>query len=103
MQSPKEDEIAEIGIDQAGRLYVQPAKQTFPYVYRAAMEVHWDQARGVLFSPKPREWSYRQWFRQILDAVTDEYGVHLRIGVGTTWTNVPDLLRTQIEADRHGA
>jgi len=98
-----EDEIAEIGIDQAGRLYVRPAKQSFPNIYRAAKEVGWDQARGVLFSPQPREWSYRDWFRQILAAVTDEYGVHLRIGVATTWSNVPDLLRTQIEADIHGA
>jgi len=95
-----EDQIAEIGIDHDGRLYVRPIGRTFPYIYRAAMEVGWDPVRGVLFSPKPRECSYRDWFRQILAAVTDEYGIRLTVGPRAIWSNVSDELRKQIETDQ---
>jgi len=37
-----EDEIAEVGIDHDGRLYVRPTGHSFPYIYRAAKEVSWD-------------------------------------------------------------
>ncbi len=95
-----EDEIVEVGIDPYGKLYVRPAYQSFPYIYRAAMEVGWDPVRGALFSPEPRQWSQLDWFRQILAAIADEYGVRLRIGAATAWTNVPELLRMQIETDQ---
>src|SRR5689334_21081348 len=93
-------EIDEIGIDQGGKLYVRPANWSFPYVYRAAMEIGWDPVRGVLFSPRQREWSHLDWFRQILAAAADEYGVRLKIGAATAWSNIPVLLRTQIETDQ---
>jgi hypothetical protein len=95
-----EHEITEVGIDHDGRLYVRPAGQSFPYIYRAAKEVGWDPARGVLFTPKPREWSYRDWFRQIVAAISDEYRVRLRVSPAAVWSNVPDELRKQIETDQ---
>jgi Integron Cassette Protein Hfx_Cass5 len=95
-----EDQIVEVGIDQDGKLYVRPGEQTFSYIYRAAMGVGWDSLRRALFAPKAREWSYLDWFRQILAAAADEYGVRLRIGAATTWSDVPDLLRSQIERDQ---
>ena len=95
-----EDEIVEVGIDEDGKLYVRPANQNFPYIYRAAMGVEWDPVRGILFAPKPRGWSHLDWFRQILAAVADEYGVRLRVGAATAWSNIPELLRMQIETDQ---
>ena len=95
-----EDEIIEIGICQDGKLYLRPTNQSFPHIYRAAMEVGWDPVCGVLFTPKPREWSHLDWFRQILAAVANEYGVRLRISAATAWSNVPELLRMQIETDQ---
>jgi hypothetical protein len=95
-----EEQIIEVGIDHDGKLYIRPREQTFPYIYRAAMDVRWDPNRGVLFAPKPREWSYLDWFRHILAAVGDEYGVRLRIGTTTVWSDVPDLLRSLIETDQ---
>ena len=68
------DQIIEIGIDHEDRLYIRPEKQTFEYIYRAAAEVGWDNKEKVLFSPKPREWSYYVWYRHILDIAKDEYG-----------------------------
>jgi|ThiBiot_500_plan_2_1041550.scaffolds.fasta_scaffold89044_1 hypothetical protein len=98
-----DDQIAEIGIDPDGQLYVRPKISTFPHIYRAAMKVGWDPLRGVLFSPKPSEWSYRDWFRPIITAVASEYGVRLRVGPGTIWSNIPVELRKQIETDQASA
>lgn len=88
----------EIGIDPEGRLYVRPAKATFELIYRAAMEVHWDGPERRPFSPKPRKTTYPQWFRQILDAAADEYGIKLNITEKTNWSNVPDAIKSEIEA-----
>ena len=66
------DEIAEIVIDAAGQLHVVPASHAFPYIYREAMEVHWDPERHSLYSPPPREWSYSRWFQQILVAAREQ-------------------------------
>jgi len=66
------DEIEAVGIEGNGSLWVKPATSTFPFIYREAMEVHWDDERRCLYSPKPREWSYLRWFRQIRDAARDQ-------------------------------
>ena len=49
------DSIAEIGIDEQERIYVRPSRATFPYIYREAVEIHWEPVRRNLHSPKPRE------------------------------------------------
>jgi hypothetical protein len=97
---PKADEIAEIGIDAENRLYVRPKQTTYPFIYRAAMGVHWDPGRQVLHGDAPRELSHAAWFRQILGAVRDEYGTNLTISSGTVRSSVPEALRIEIEADR---
>jgi len=93
-----EDTIAEIGIDEAGRLYVRPSANSFEHIWRAAMEVTWDESKRRLFSPKPREWTYADWFKQILAAAADEYGASLTLTSDTAWINVSDTLRSEIEA-----
>jgi len=92
------DTIAEIGIDQSGRLYIKPTTKKFPYIYREAMEVTWDTTTDALYSPVPREWSYRDWYRQIVNAATEQ-GCALMITSETRWTNVPDDLRSKIEGN----
>jgi hypothetical protein len=72
-------DIAEIGIDEAERLYVKPVSGDFSHIYPAAMEVHWSPQEKSLYSPKPREWSYLNWYVQILYAAKDEYGILLVI------------------------
>ena len=93
-----EDIIAEIGIDDKGRLYICPASTSFPYIYRAAMEVGWDDKTGRLFSPQPRKWTYIDWFNQIIAATSDEYGTRLRLTAGTVFVNIPDPLRAEIQS-----
>lgn len=93
-----EDMIAEIGIDDEERLYVRPTSTSFPHIYRAAMEVGWDDKTGRLFSPKPRKWTYVDWFSQIIAAASDEYGTRLNVVAGTVFVNIPDTLRTEIQS-----
>jgi len=82
--------IAEISIDQEGRLRVRPESTEFPFIYREAMEVTWDAASRSLCTPKPREWTYIRWFRQILDAARQS-GFELIVDDGTRWTNADSI------------
>jgi hypothetical protein len=90
------DRIAEIRIDATGRLCVVPETNSFPFIYRAAMEVHWDEKDKYLYSPPPREWPYIRWFQQIIAAVRGEYGCALVITSETLWQNIDDALKISI-------
>ena len=92
--------IEEITIDAAGRLLVRPVLKTgtdFAFIYRAAVGVNWDPRSASLVAPKPKEWSYIDWFRNIIAAVRSEYGDQLTLSSETEWSNVPSDLRQQIE------
>ena len=91
-----EEHITNVGIEGCGSLFVTPATRTFPQIYRAAMEVGWNDAKSRLFSPSPKEWSYIRWFEQIVGAAAFEYGVLLRVGPSTVWSNIPPDLRAAI-------
>ena len=92
----KNDWIIRVEIDSEGRLRVKPSEQTFPHIWRAAMEVNWDPDSGTLFGPRPREWTYPMWFQQIVAAAWDEYGVRLFLSASTTWLNVPAGIQAEI-------
>ncbi|MFD1218131.1 hypothetical protein [Microbulbifer celer] len=67
-----EDKIKEIGIDGEGRLYLKPAVETFPMIYREAMEVHW----------------------------SSEHGCKLVASSDVTWVNIPAELQAQIVGEQ---
>ena len=92
----EKDLIAEIGIDSEERLFVRPTKKSYPMIYRDAAEVHWDADKGVLYSPKPREWSYTDWFKHIL-CVADPSCDGLYLNGQTKWSQIPQPLRSEIE------
>jgi len=89
------DKIKEIGIDALERLYVVPQVETFPYIYREAMEVHWDKNHKFLYAPKPRNWSRFDWFKQIISAAKEQ-GCLLHICEETAWVNIPGELKSDI-------
>lgn len=91
------EKISEIAIDDSGRLIVKPTKQEFDYIYRSALEIHWDSKKKCLYSPKPREWTYLDWYKQIMAAVESEYGYELILTAETKWTNAPATLKDKIE------
>ena len=94
----KTDTIEEIGIDASGRLYVKPATQNFHMIWRSGAEVHWDVENQSLYSPKPREWSFLDWYKHILAVAKegDGGGCILRITASIVWTNIPVELKSQI-------
>jgi Integron Cassette Protein Hfx_Cass5 len=94
----KADDIALIEIDDSGRLCVSPKSASYPFIYRAGMEVHWDPQSKYLFSPPPIEWSYTRWLRQIREAVKGEYGVTLAITPQTQWRNIDEALKSELAA-----
>lgn len=91
----KTDHIREIKIDEQGRLCITPKATDFSLIYRSAMEVYWDENGKFLYSPKPREWSYFDWYLQILSATLD-CSCMLFLTEKTVWSNVPDELKHQI-------
>ena len=91
----EQDQIKEIGVDDKGRLYITPLSKEFPYIYREAMEVHWDRENKFLYSPKPREWSYFDWFKQIILAAKKQ-SCFLYTAENTTWINIPNDLKSEI-------
>jgi hypothetical protein len=96
MTIKQKDSIKEIRIDALERLCVTPEEQDFCFIWRAAMEVHWDEKGKFLYSPKPREWSYFDWYMHILSAAKDEYGCKLFLTNKTSWVNIPIVLKEQI-------
>lgn len=91
----KTDQIKEIEIDDSGRLCIFPEKEKFTMIYRTATEVHWDNEKLFLYSPKPRDWSYFDWYKHIINVVND-CGCTLLLTKETVWTNISSSLKEQI-------
>jgi hypothetical protein len=92
----RQDEIIEIGIDENEQLFIKPKSERFTLIYRTATEVHWNEKGLFLYSPKPREWSYYDWYRHITNMAEKECNCKLMLTPRTTWTNIPDDLKKQI-------
>lgn len=90
------DSISEISIDDEERLRVYPRSTTYDHIYRSATEVRWDTQEKYLYSPKPREWSYLDWYAQIVKAVKSEYGNILIIDDKTQWKRISEETKSQI-------
>lgn len=95
-----EDLILEIGIDSEERLYVKPSKQSFPMIYREAMEVNWNPEKSYLFGAKPKKWSYLNWFQQIVSAARVQ-GINLVLNGNTKWVNISSDLQQKITNEHY--
>ncbi|MGX5200368.1 hypothetical protein [Aliikangiella sp. IMCC44632] len=91
-----EDLIEEIGINEEERLYLKPATESFPMIYREAMEVHWNSEHNYLYGAKPRKWGYIEWYQQIIKAAAEQ-GCKLVFSPNVLWVNVPSELQAQIK------
>jgi hypothetical protein len=90
------DIIVAVGIDASGSLWIRPQNAKFPYIYREASEVRWDAERDCLFSPGPRKWSYIDWFRHLVEGAREQ-GTMLILSPATSWHNIDDALREELE------
>jgi len=87
----KIDNIIEIEVDSEGRLRIYPEKERFVLIWHTATEVHWANTGLFLYSPKPREWTYLDWYKHILNVVSD-CNCKLILSDRTYFENVPDDL-----------
>jgi hypothetical protein len=94
------DEITEIAIDENERLIIKPKHTKFTLIYRTATEVHWDEKLSALYSPKPREWNYLNWFQHIINVAEVECNTKLILTARTVWTNIQDDLKKKIIENR---
>ena len=65
-------------------------------IYRSATEVHWDNNENFLYSPKPRDWTYLDWYKQIVSSILAEYKCKLTITADKKWVAISDVLRNNI-------
>jgi hypothetical protein len=93
----KFDEIIEIGIDDLERLYIKPKKEIFTLIYRTATEVHWDSEKQFLYSPKPKDWTYLDWYKHIVKVARKECNCELLINEYTIFSNISNQLKIAIK------
>ncbi|NHF60180.1 hypothetical protein FK220_012565 [Flavobacteriaceae bacterium TP-CH-4] len=92
----QEDIIVKVEIDNSGRLHVTPEKSKFTHIYRTATEVHWENDKRSLYSPKPRDWSYLDWFLHIIGVARTECLTELKVNGNTEWINITTELKNEI-------
>ena len=92
--------IRKIAVLPDGRLAVYPESISdwYEYIYREASGVYWDKENGCFHSTIPREWSYKQWYRQIVSVVGKGLGVRLYITNQTTYAPKDDKFRSDMAA-----
>jgi len=91
------DQIIEIGIDELERLYIKPKKEKFTLIYRTATEVHWDNKKHFLYSPKSKDWTYLDWYKHILKVTKYECNCELLLNEHTIFNNINNQLKTAIK------
>ncbi len=92
----KRDVIKKVEIDALGRLNISPEEQKFTQIYRTATQVHWDPQNQSLYSPKPTDWTYVDWYNHIIKVVHEECFCELSLTNETVWTNVPENIKNEI-------
>ena len=66
-------------------------------IYRSASEVNWDKDGMFLYSPKPREWTYFEWYKHIISLIQTDCECQLVLTPETKWINIDNELKWQIE------
>lgn len=95
----RDETIAEVTMDEAGRLLLKPAETLFDTLHMAgAWGFRWDEPTGSLAIPLPKEWSYCDWFSHVVTIIGQEYDVHLTVGPQTKWISVPEAVRAELLA-----
>ncbi len=92
-----QDDIIEIGIDKSDRLYIKPKTEKFSMIYRSAAEVHWDSVGLFLYSPKPRDWSYLDWYKHMTSLIKTDCNCQLTLSENTIWVNIDESLKNEIQ------
>ncbi len=97
----EKDKILSIEIDNAGKLHIKSEFTKFTLIYRTATEVHWNPEKQTLYSPKPRDWTYLEWFEHIIKVAKEECSCELNVTEQTEWINIPNELKKEITKAQH--
>ena len=89
--------LATVEIDSKGRMRLYPVEAAYDFIYRAAAGVDWDKEGRFLHARELGDWTYPEYFGQIVSAVASEYGDVLKTESGTKWIGVSDIIRQEIE------
>ena len=90
------DNILEIFIDIDGRLCIKPERNRFTGIYRSAVEINWEKTGLYLYTPPPREWTYLQWYKHVIQTILSEDNCYLKVTDRTKWISIPQDLRDHI-------
>jgi len=70
---------------------------SYQHIYREAAEVKWNSNLKAFTSPRPRDWSYSDWFHHIFK-VAKNCNINLVTNNQTTWVNIPTDVKNEILA-----
>ncbi len=90
------EEVSKVEINHKGELFIclkSGGKAEYQHIYRQGREVYWDSEMKGFKSPPPRQWTYLQWYKHILDVVSEAIKLKLIISNNTEWINVDDELK----------
>ena len=96
-------EIIKVEVTNDKKLLVTPvfdkekSESLYQFIYRMATGAYWNNEKQSFSSPVPREWSYFQWFENIVYCAKSELGISLVITAKTDWINVPDEEKKKME------
>ena len=95
----EKEDISEIGIDGNIGIYIRPETAKFPFIWRSASGIHWDDRKNILHTTNQTGWTHLQWYKQIVGVIRDEYSYELLLTDKTIWINISnDLKKEMIEA-----
>jgi hypothetical protein len=92
------DFIAQVSIDDVGRLRIAPRTRSFPAIQKVYDDIMWDAERRDLCPAKRHEWGCLRWCRHIIKGVASSYGCTLMLHPETHWVDVPSRLKSDIES-----
>ena len=87
--------VAEIEIDQHGRLLVLPAgiDPGRQFIYRTASGIRWEESSNAFVAAAPENWEHGKFLAHLLHEVRGELGESLRITDQTRWVNLAPEIR----------
>lgn len=93
----KKDKILYIKINKEGQMHIKPESSEFHMIYRSASGVHWNNDSKTLYTAKPKDWSYFDWYKHIMAIAQGDNYCKLEITAETEWINISNDLKKEIQ------
>ena len=100
---PEHIEISEIHATPDGKVLLHPTgkrKDTYQYVYRAAMSVSWDNETNAFVAKQKNDGNIIECVKRIIMAVSKELGISLYLTKETKYSSIAQPIQTDLLAMR---